>query len=220
MTPGTRKLTLTTHIIVSVGWIGAVLAYLALVLAAMSDQHERVLRAAWFAFGLIGWYVIVPLAVAALVSGFCVALGSPWGLFRHYWVVTSLALTVAAIAVLLGHMWTVASFARLAAEGSHADIGRLRAALRGELLHAGLGLLVLLAVAAINVYKPQGMTAYGRKAVPLAPRPSTGPEIRADAGARAAIEWPRWVHAVWIHALALVLLFALGHFATGGFSRP
>mgnify|MGYP000157915916 CR=1 FL=1 len=54
------------HITVSVGWIGAVMAYLALVVAAMSSQDSGIVRAAWTAMELIGWYVIVPLAIAAL----------------------------------------------------------------------------------------------------------------------------------------------------------
>jgi hypothetical protein len=56
---------------------------------------------------LTGWYVIVPLAVAALLTGLVMALGTPWGLFRHYWVLISLVLTILATVVLLLHMPTV-----------------------------------------------------------------------------------------------------------------
>ena len=59
MSPRIRKFLLTTHITVSVGWIGAVLAYLILVIAAMTGQSDQLRRAAWIALELIGWYVIV-----------------------------------------------------------------------------------------------------------------------------------------------------------------
>jgi hypothetical protein len=46
MSPRIRKFLLTTHITVSVGWIDAVLAYLILVIAAMTGQSDQLLRAA------------------------------------------------------------------------------------------------------------------------------------------------------------------------------
>ena len=41
MTPRLRKFALTAHVTFSVGWIGAVMAYLALVVAAMISQILR-----------------------------------------------------------------------------------------------------------------------------------------------------------------------------------
>jgi hypothetical protein len=182
----------------------------------MSGQNDETLRAVWIALELIGWYVIVPLAIAALVTGVAIAMGTSWGLLRHYSVITSLLLTVAATAVLLQHMSTVTFFARLAAaEVDPANIGALRAALRGELRHASLGLLVLLAIAALNVYKPRGVTAYGRR-VAQTVLSTTNDEIRAEAVSVTATKRPRWVHAVWIHAVALVLLFVIFYLASGG----
>jgi hypothetical protein len=36
-------------------------------------------------------------------------------------------------------------------------------ALGGDVIHPGLGVLVLLTVAVLNVYKPRGVTRYGRR---------------------------------------------------------
>jgi hypothetical protein len=210
MRPSLRKFALTTHIALSVGWIGAVLAYLVLVVAAMTRQETQTLRAAWIAMELIGWYLIVPLALASLLTGFVMSLGTPWGLFRHYWVLISLVLTVVATGVLLRHMPTVSVFARVAAETDSADVGGLRGALRGELLHAGVGLLVLLVIEVLNVYKPQGMTAYGRRRVPQAAVSSLGH------GRAATTHTPRWVQVVGIHAIGVPLLFVIMHLAGGG----
>jgi hypothetical protein len=161
MSPGLRKFALIVHVTASVGWIGAVVAFLALVVAAMTSQDAQMLRAAWIAMELTGSLAIVPLALTSLLTGIVMSLGTKWGLFRHYWVLFSLALTILATIVLLGNMQTVSFFAGVAAEMDSADVGGLRDALQGELLHAGVGLLVLLVIQVLNVYKPRGMTPYG-----------------------------------------------------------
>jgi hypothetical protein len=155
--PGLRKLALTAHVTSSVGWLGAVLAYLALVGAALTSQDPRLVRAAWTAMELTGWLVLVPLSLASLVTGLVQGLGTPWGLFRHYWVLFKLLLTVLATSVLLLHMPTVSVLAGVAAQMD----GAARGGLPGELLHAGGGLLVLLVTTTLSIYKPSGRTRWG-----------------------------------------------------------
>ncbi len=157
MTPGLRKFALTVHLTFSVGWIGAVAAYLALGVSAVTSQDAQTVRSAWVAMELTGWFVIVPLALAALMTGLVMSLGTPWGLFRHYWVLISLVLTILSTVVLLLHMPTVSALADVAREADAADLRRLG----GDLLHPGVGLLVLLGITVLNVYKPRGMTRYG-----------------------------------------------------------
>ena len=138
------------------------MAYLALVVAALISQDSRTLQAVWIAMELIGWYVIVPLALAALLTGLVMALGTPWGLFRHYWVLISLVLTILATVVLLVHMQTVSDIAGRAAATPGATVGGLP----GEFGHAGVGMLVLLVIQVLNMYKPRGMTPYGWRKQP------------------------------------------------------
>ena len=159
MTPRLRKLALSAHLTFSIGWIGTVVAYLALGVAAATSEDAQTVRAAWIAMELIGWYVIVPLALGSLLTGLVMALGTSWGLFRHYWVLIALSLTVFATVVLLLHMPTVSSLADVAreAEGARLD------GLGGDLLHPGVGLMVLLVILVLNVYKPRGMTRYGQR---------------------------------------------------------
>jgi hypothetical protein len=137
------------------------MAYLALAIAAAITPQAQTVRAAWIAMGLLGWSVIVPLAFASLLTGLIMSLGTSWGLFRHYWVLISLVLTLVATIVLVEHMQTVSQFADMAAESDNVDVAGLRAGLRGEFLHGGLGLLVLLVIEVLNVYKPRGITPYG-----------------------------------------------------------
>lgn len=217
MTRNLRKLALTAHISLAVGWIGAVAAYLVLVVAAMTIQDTQTLRAAWIAMELIGWYLIVPLALASLLTGLVMSLGTPWGLFRHYWTMISLVLTLIASAVLLQHMQTVSFFARVAADTGITDIGGLRGALRGELLHAGVGLLVLLAIDALNVYKPMGMTFYGRRRASEAALHSRSSNVdRSESSRGSANVTPLWVRVVGFHALGLAVLFVIMHLVGRG----
>lgn len=155
MTPGLRKLGLTIHLALSVGWIGAVVSYLVLGISAVRSNDAETVRAAWIAMELTGWWAIVPLAVGSLLTGLIMSLGTPWGLFRHYWVLITFALTVFCVAILLLHMPTVSAMTQMArTTAAHDGQG-------GDLLHPSLGLLVLLVITVLNVYKPQGVTPYG-----------------------------------------------------------
>jgi hypothetical protein len=182
MSPNVRKLALTVHLTSSVGWTGALFVYLALGVAAVTSSDPQTVRAAWTAMDLTGWWVIVPLALAALVTGVLMSLGTRWGLFRHYWTLISLALTVVCTGVLLLHMPTVSRMALLAQQ---VEGDNLRA-LGGDLFHPGVGLLLLLAIMLLNVYKPAGVTPYGwRKQREHAQAISRVPTRQPSARARA-----------------------------------
>jgi len=160
MTSGLRKFVLTAHVTASVGLLGSIAAFLALAVAGLISQDTQLVRAAYLAMELIARLVIVPLAFASLLTGLIQALGTPWGLFRHYWVVVKLLLTVFATGVLLAKMQLIGYAARLAAEMTlpRAD---LREAGIQLVVHAAGGLLVLLVPAVLSVYKPPGVTRYG-----------------------------------------------------------
>ena len=159
MTPRLRKFALAAHITLAVGWIGAVAGYIALDVAAATSQDAQTLRAAYLAMELIAWYVIVPLAIASLLTGLIMSLGTKWGLFRHYWVLISLLLTVIATAVLLAETQTIGYLAATAADP--ATSGDDLRALESTLVHSVGGTVVLVVILVLNVYKPRGMTRYG-----------------------------------------------------------
>jgi len=215
MTPRLRKFALTAHVTFSVGWLGAIVAYLALAIAGLISHDAQTVRAAYLSMELIGWFVIVPFSLAALLTGLVQSLGTQWGLFRHYWVLVKFLLTTGATIILLLHMQAVIRMAGVAAEMtlSSADLRALRIQL---VVHAAGGLLVLLAATTLSVYKPWGMTPYGRRKqheqrkVPQTDLLSY-PDI--SVGSTSA---PRWVYVVGIHAIGLVLLFAVLHLTGGG----
>lgn len=150
--PQVRKAALTVHLACSLGWIGAAVTYLALGVAATTSVDAGRIRALWVALEIVGWAVIVPFAVAALLTGLVVSLASPWGLLRHWWVLISLVLTTIAVAVTVLHMPTVSATARRAASAGPGEL----TGLGGDLFHPAAGLVVLLVVTVLNVYKPRG----------------------------------------------------------------
>ena len=155
-----RKIVLTVHVISSVGWIGAALAYLSLTVAALTSESDDTVRAAFIAMELV-YFVLIPLAATALVTGVAQALGTNWGLLWHRWVVAKLVLTVVAFGVMVNYLGEVSSHADHVTHGPGA--GLPGAAATHGLKHAGIGVLILLLVATLGQYKPGGLTRYGRR---------------------------------------------------------
>ncbi|MBY0307781.1 MAG: hypothetical protein K2Q09_03480 [Phycisphaerales bacterium] len=171
-----RKLTLTAHVAASVGWLGAAITYLALAVAALaSGEHARA-PAAYQILNLVGWWVILPLCVGALVTGVVQSLGTRWGVVRHYWVVAKLALTLVMTAVLLGHLPAV-SYAASPVPSRSVALSGHGAMPMSTVIHAGGGVAALLAVTAISVFKPWGMTPIGRRCQARAARPVAIPAL-------------------------------------------
>jgi hypothetical protein len=160
MSPRLSKLALTAHIVASVGWLGAIVAFLALAVVGLSSQDAQLVRGVYLVAEPLTWFVIVPLALASLLTGIVQSLGSKWGLIRHYWVLFKLLIAVVATVVLLMYTQTVGFLADLAAESS-VDLGQLRGPTFA--LHSGAALLLLLGATVLAVYKPRGMTQYGQR---------------------------------------------------------
>ncbi len=156
-----RKLLLSVHIASSVGWMGAVAAFIALDLTTALSHNILVLRAAYIAMGVLTKPVIVPLAVVAFSTGIWISLATKWSLFRHYWVTFSLILTAIATAVLLAKVPQITYDAAVAADASSSDVAIF--GLGNLLPHSIGGLVVLAIILVLNIYKPRGLTPYGQR---------------------------------------------------------
>jgi hypothetical protein len=154
-------LALTAHVVSSVGWLGAVAGFLALAIAGLISQDPQLVRAAYLAMELTASFVIVPLGVASLLTGLVQALGTKWGLFRHYWVLFKFLITTFATIILLLHLQVINYIAGVAAEQtlSNADFHQLRVQLVAD---AAAALVALLVATTLAVYKPRGLTPFGR----------------------------------------------------------
>lgn len=160
MTPRLRKTMLTVHVTSSVSFIGAVATFLAFAIAGVSSGKAQTVQAAYLAMDLTTWFVIVPLCFAALLTGLVQSLGTPWGLFRHYWVLVKLGLTLVSAIMLVIHTRPIGLIADAAATTTLAS-DDLRG-VRLQLIAASVGALVVaLGAVVLSIFKLAGQTRYG-----------------------------------------------------------
>ena len=210
MSGSLRQLLLTVHVIASIGWAGALAVFLAHALASLMSTDEQIVRAVSLAMAITAWFVILPLSLASLITGLVQALGTAWGLFRHYWIVFKLLLTAAATIVLLMKLGPISYLADRAAAAafSTTDLVQLRTSI---LLHAIGGLLVLLTAATLAIYKPQALTWYGRRR-----QRERGSAETSLPGS--AVKAPFWVKAFYV--IVGILILMAGIMMTGGGHGP
>jgi hypothetical protein len=145
MRPGLRKFVRTAHITFAVGWLGAVAGFLALAIAGLTSQDALIVRAAYLAMELITRFVIVPFSfIPLLLTGPLLSLGTPWGLFRHYWVLMKFLINILSTIFLLPHIQPISYLSRAAAERtlSSADLS-----MRIQMVVASAAALLALLVA-------------------------------------------------------------------------
>jgi hypothetical protein len=155
-----RKLVLTAHITFAVGWLGAVAVFLALALAGLTSQDAQTVRSAYLAMDLTARFIIVPLSFAPLLTGPVLSLGTPWGVFRHYWVLAKLLITIVSAIIMQVHLRPINLLAAAAAQTTllSADLHGLQVQM---VIASAAALVVLLAATTLGVYKPRGLTSYG-----------------------------------------------------------
>ena len=210
--PALRRFTFTTHVTSSVGWVGAVFVFVALAAIGLTSQDERTVRGAYLVMAPAGWFVLVPLAHASLVSGIALSLGTPWGLIRHYWVALKLVITAFSTVILVIYMGTFRQMAGVAADPL-VELGLVRNP--SPLVHAILALALLIAATVLAVYKPFGMTPYGTR------QQMRGRLLAQGIGSRPVQDVPggtarRWEYLLWFVALAILGLVVLSHLLGSG----
>src|SRR6266704_147226 len=163
MTPALRKMTITAHVTFSVGWLGAVAAFLVLSIAGLTSHDAEVVRGAYLSMDLISRFIVIPMCFAALATGLLQALGTPWGLFRYYWILVKFGLAIFATIALLVHQFAVVAEAAKRVSGAAAEtlFSAELGPLKTELVRApSLAILLLLVAASLGVSKPWGLTRY------------------------------------------------------------
>ena len=201
MTPRVRKAALFAHATSSVGWIGAVAVFLVVAVIGMTSDDAQTVRGVYLVIEPAAWRVLLPLAIASLVSGLVMSLGTAWGLFRYYWVIFKLAISVFATIILLIYMGTFRLMAGVAGNPA-SDLDAIRNP--SPVLHATVALLLLLVANVMAVYKPLGLTAHGIRTQCKGQR-VTVPDR--------AVRWDRYALAAIVGLFVLVVLW---HLAGGG----
>ncbi|GAA3042442.1 hypothetical protein [Streptosporangium longisporum] len=164
MPPALRKTVLTLHVAASVGWLGLDLGLLTLGVTALVTGDPALVRASYLAMDVLAGTLIAPVGLTAVLSGLLLCLCTPWGLFRHHWVVlklvTSTAALIASVFALRPQIGEVAA----AVSGT----GPLPSPLPGRdgvvlVVAPGVALVVYLLNVTLSTFKPFGRTPYGRR---------------------------------------------------------
>jgi hypothetical protein len=151
LSPGLRKWIVAAHVLIGVGWFGITLAKLVLEIVAATHGDQNVARAGYVYAAAFDRAVFPPAAIATLVTGIVLSVGTAWGLFRHWWIVVKLALTIGVIVtgVVFVGAWTEAALATASDIGQDSTSQWLIGA---AVAHA----LMLGAATVISVLKPWG----------------------------------------------------------------
>ncbi|MFJ6434560.1 DUF2269 domain-containing protein [Streptomyces sp. NPDC091416] len=147
----TRRGLLVAHVSVSVSWLGLTVGLLALGITAFSTGDPDTARAATRAMKIFGDWLVIPVALATLLSGLVLSLGTPWGLARHRWVWTKFWLTLMTTGL---SVFSLRPGIDEAAERAAVDISLVVA--------PSVAAVAYLFMTAISVLKPWGPTRRGR----------------------------------------------------------
>jgi hypothetical protein len=159
---GLRSLLLTAHVASSVGWLGAVVAFLPLAVAGAVSDDVRVSSAAYLGMDLIARHALIPLCLGSVLTGVVQSLTTPWGLLRHYWIAAKLVITIVSTVLLVTYLPMLHHLAGLAAAQLAGDM--VSPHHPSPLVHAVLALLALLVATTLSVFRPWGRTPWGRRA--------------------------------------------------------
>jgi hypothetical protein len=96
--PRWRKAVLTAHVVTAVGWLGVDLVLLTFGVAGLSGADPELVYPAQ---SLVGRLLFTPLSLLVWLIGVVNAIGTPWGLLRHRWVLVKLLLTTVMLGLVL-----------------------------------------------------------------------------------------------------------------------
>lgn len=157
--PRWRKLLLTVHVAVSVGWLGA--AYLMLVLGIVAthsspqQRHDR-----YELLHIFDQTAMIPMSLATLITGVVISVGTQWGLLRFYWVMTKLMTTVA------GMIFAGLYVSRMAVHAAELTASNIHANLSAVDWQIRIGAIIMVTMLTVNttlsIFKPWGRTSRGR----------------------------------------------------------
>lgn len=157
LSPGVRRWLVAAHTLVGVGWFGIVAAKLVTEVVGASGGDPGVTRAGFLFASALDRAVFPPAALATLITGIVLALGTPWGLFRHWWIVVKLVLTVG---VIVTGVAFVGAWTQQALTASPTQLSSVSGRLIGA---AVVHLLMLGAATIISVLKPWGRIGSSRE---------------------------------------------------------
>ncbi|MFY7667507.1 MAG: hypothetical protein ACOVQG_02110 [Crocinitomicaceae bacterium] len=151
----TNKFFLISHITFSIGWLGAIAVFIVLAVKGFNTSDKQIAQSTIMALEVSAWYVILPFCIASLITGLIQASITQWGLFKYYWIVVKLILTLAMTILLILHLQPISSLANSANNHTPESLNDSKTLL-DLITKAGLAILALVAITTISIYKPWG----------------------------------------------------------------
>lgn len=152
-----RQLILLLHLFINASWLGALAVMVVLGMIKYASSASALDRAV---FEVHEWLVI-PCSLAVFGTSLAFALGTPWGLLRHWWLLLKwgILLAVAPMDIFL----TTPAIARMVAmsdlDGASVfTMASYQQASRGALIWSAVELGLVAAAFLISVLKPWGKT--------------------------------------------------------------
>jgi hypothetical protein len=162
VSPGLRKVMLTVHIIISVGWLGLIMGMVAMAVVGASTGDPRTQYAVYDMMNLLDQIFLGMTSLFAMLTGVVGAVGTKWHLMRRHWVATKFVITIVVMCVGFGviHQLIVEAY-NLTQAG--APVAEVRAVGLPLAVFSSSALLTLVFMTVLSTYKPWGFTRYGRR---------------------------------------------------------
>lgn len=157
-----RKVMLTVHIAVSVGWLGLVDAMLAMALTGTVTDDVALRDACFTTMSLMDAIFLGLTSLFAWITGIVGAAGTKWHLMRRHWVAIKFVATTTLMMFGFGAIHPgIAKVNALIRQGAPAgQVHRAGVQLVSFILFAALTLITMVI---LSTYKPWGLTRYGRR---------------------------------------------------------
>lgn len=166
LTPRLRKSIMILHIVFGVGWMGADIVLLILLLTGLTTDDGAIAASCYTAVGVFVPLAVPVLSLGMLTSGLLLGWGTKWGVLRYWWVVSKLA--VAVIMTVLVFVSLVPGINDLATADATASADAVRDTIgsaRVQLLFPPIVSFTMLGFAAVlSVFKPWSRTPWATPA--------------------------------------------------------
>jgi hypothetical protein len=180
----TRKALLVAHITAAGAWIGLDVVMGVFVFTAAASDDVRIQALCYQALALFAVWPMVTLALASLVTGLTLGLGTRYGLLRYWWVATKLALNIALATLVLVALRP--GVVEVAEYGRRLAAGEAVAMSVTDLYFPPIvSTSALLVAVVLSVYKPWGRI---RRSAHQTPQWSEGQERRRPVALRGRTE--------------------------------
>lgn len=165
LNPAARKTILVLHIVSGIGWMGIDMALFALLLTGRTTNDATLVVSSFNAIRIIVPAAVPALSISILVTGLILGLGTPWGLFRYWWVLIKLMLsTIMTVLVFVALVPGVNEIAGLDLTTTSADAVRASlGSVPDDLMYPPIVSFSMLGIAAIlSVFKPWKFTPWSK----------------------------------------------------------